>query len=549
MSEQITDCAKLATMDRPALFAERLVRIAINPQHVAEREKALGIARFYQAPNDQIRELLAEPTPIDEKIAALNAKVQARAKANEGPMKPKLEPEAATTIAANTQRSVIDAFNEKYMVVNEAGKAIVYAPRYDHLLKRQCFDRLSFEDLKKLYMNLRVKVKDKYKPAAEEWLKHRGRKQYLGGVVFDPAGRQQPDVLNLWHGFAVTPKPGDWSLMQAHIRDVVCSGITEHYDYLIGWMANMIQHPAQQGEVAVVMKGNEGCGKGTPARALLHIMGQHGMQIANAKHLVGNFNAHLQDCVLLFADEAFFAGDRQHIGVLKAIITERYLTIEGKFKNAVTSPNYLHLLMASNSEWIVPASLEARRFFVLNVPDTRRGDFGYFAAIWEQMEAGGYEAMLHDLLTYDLTGFNPRKAPETAGLQEQKKLSLKTEEGWWHDVLYRGSISAGCEWQEKANTDILFGDYIGWAKSQGERHPLTRETFGRFMVRMGCHPKRLGTKPQRHGYSLGSLDLARLAFTAATKLTAVEWPGGEVDEDEAPPAQLDRLLGARQFAG
>jgi len=27
--------------------------------------------------------------------------------------------------------------------------------------------------------------------------------------------------------------------------------------------------------------------------------------------LVGNFNAHLIDCVLLFADEAFWAGDKQ----------------------------------------------------------------------------------------------------------------------------------------------------------------------------------------------------------------------------------------------
>ena len=38
-------------------------------------------------------------------------------------------------------------------------------------------------------------------------------------------------------------------------------------------------------------------------------MGQHALKISNAKHLVGNFNSHLRDCVFLFADEAFFAGD------------------------------------------------------------------------------------------------------------------------------------------------------------------------------------------------------------------------------------------------
>jgi hypothetical protein len=36
------------------------------------------------------------------------------------------------------------------------------------------------------------------------------------------------------------------------------------------------------------------------------------------------------------------------------------------------------------------------------------------------METGGYEAMLHDLLAYDLSHFNVRRVPITDALQEQK---------------------------------------------------------------------------------------------------------------------------------
>ena len=89
------------------------------------------------------------------------------------------------------------------------------------------------------------------------------------------------------------------------------------------------------------------------------------MAISNAKHLTGNFNGHLRDTVLLFADEAFFAGDRAHVGVLKALITEPTLTIEAKYANAVQMPNFVHLMMASNEEWVIPAGPEARRFFGL----------------------------------------------------------------------------------------------------------------------------------------------------------------------------------------
>src|SRR3954454_6708582 len=115
------------------------------------------------------------------------------------------------------------------------------------------------------------------------------------------------------------------------------------------------------------MRGGEGTGKGTLAKVLRHIFGQHGMAISNSKHLTGNFNGHLRDAVFLFADEAFFAGDRAHVGVLKSLITEPFLTIEAKYQNAVQQPNYVHLMMASNEAWVIPASSDARRYFVLEI--------------------------------------------------------------------------------------------------------------------------------------------------------------------------------------
>jgi hypothetical protein len=170
----------------------------------------------------------------------------------------------------------------------------------------------------------------------------------------------------------------------------------------------LIKHPIGDHPKEQPAQG-EGTGKGTLARALLHIFGQHGLAISQAKHLVGNFNSHLRDCSFLFSDEAFFAGDKQHVGVLKSIITEPHLTIEGKFQNAVQTPNFLHVMMASNEDWVVPAAIDSRRFFVLQVSDQRKDDHAYFDAIWRQMKAGGYEAMLHDLQTHDLTTFNVRR--------------------------------------------------------------------------------------------------------------------------------------------
>ena len=260
--------------------------------------------------------------------------------------------------------------------------------------------------------------------------------------------------------------------------------------------------------------------------------------------------------MFLFADEAFYAGDKSHVGVLKALITEPTLTVEAKYKNAAQVPNFTHIMMASNESWVVPVSLDARRFLVLLTSPTKVRDRAYFSAIWKEMEAGGYAAMLHDLLNYDLTNFDVRDVPDTEGLQEQKKLSLDTSVAWWLDVLHRGYVYKSKlgleehfgEWHEVVTTEVLFASYAEFAKAKNERHPMAREAFGRFMVQMGgkyqqprnavvgehltdvkinakgdtTRKAKLIEKARATGYNFGPLEKSREAFIAETKLPT-EW--------------------------
>lgn len=463
-----------------------------------------------------------------------------------------------TKIDAGIER-VLAEFNARYMVVNESGRAVVYEHRFDQALNRLHFEAMQFEDLRRLYLNRRIEVgtrgngKSIYKTVAECWLEHARRRQYLGGLIFDPSRKHEAaDKLNLWQGFAVESKGGDWSLLKDHMLKVICSGNQEHYDYLLGWMARCVQLPAQRGEVATVMRGGEGCGKGILANALLHIFGQHGLLISNSRHLTGNFNGHLQDTVFLFADEAFFAGDKAHTGVLKSLITEQVVTLEAKFKNAAQRPNYVHLMMASNEVWVVPSSLDSRRFFVLDVASDRIGDFAYFEKIMKQLDNGGYEAMLHELMHHDISSFNVRRVPTTSGLNQQRMQSLKTEDSWWLEVLQRGYVhrsklgveSYFSEWHDVVSTEVLFKSYEEFASSKRERRPLGREQFGKLMARMGNHQCKIrnavigehlaesedGGRAARpviqdraNGYRLGMLASARTQFAQVTGLT-VEWP-------------------------
>jgi Family of unknown function (DUF5906) len=290
------------------------------------------------------------------------------------------------------------------------------------------------------------------------WIDHERRRQY-NGLIYAPNvdAPITSGKLNLWKGFSCKPRPGKCDLFLAHLQHNVCCGNRQYYGYLLDWMADATQHPDRQGGVAVVMRGKEGTGKGVAAKQFGQLFGSHFRHIVHAKHLTGHFNAHLQHCSLLFADEAFYAGDRSHEPILKALITEETFLIEPKGIDPFPVRNCVHLIMSSNNDWVIPAGADARRYFVLDVGDAHMQDHPYFAAIAYEMENGGREALLHLLLSRDLKDFNVRRVPQTEALAEQKTHSRRGVDRlveivchnghlpWVHDFLPDVAVTSGEE--------------------------------------------------------------------------------------------------------
>lgn len=301
-------------------------------------------------------------------------------------------------------------------------------------------------ELKTLYANrfINVKVGDVFqrKPLFDVWLKDANRPTAIG-VTIDPKGDRFVDNrLNLWQGYGVAPEElNSAPLLRRHIVEVVCAGNEEHADYLLRWIAWSLQNPTKPAEVVVVLRGRKGTGKGMLGRALARIFGAHALQISDRKHLVGSFNAHLLQVCFLFADEAFWPGDKSAEGVLKRMITEPTLFVEPKGLDGFEVPNRLSIMMTSNEKWVVPASSDERRYVVFDVADTRRKDFAYFTALKRELDGDSLEGFLYDMLEMDLGDWHPRMdIPETVGLAEQKAESAPPMVNWLGTVLDEGAL-------------------------------------------------------------------------------------------------------------
>jgi hypothetical protein len=361
--------------------------------------------------------------------------------------------------------SKLDELNQKYCVVMEGGKVRVLTFSQQH--GREMVNYLTFSDFRNLYMNKLIKVgvdengNPIMMPLGKYWLQHPQRRQY-DGVTFDPGKLAGAGVLNLWRGWGVEPEPGDWSLMQRHIREVLASDDEEHEQYILNFAAWSVQHPGTPAEVSLVFKGPEGSGRGIFGRAMCRIFGQHAHQISSIKHLTGDFNKHLRDCCLLFADEAFWPGFRNQEGTLKRLITEPTLFIEPKGLDPFEVKNRIHLIMVSNNRWVVPASMDARRFVMFEVAEHRKQDPSWFKPLYQQMEAGGYAAMLHDLLQRDLQDWHPRQIVKTVALYIQQMLSLDSLDpfdAWWYALLKDG-ILPGYAGERKVEARDHYGKVI-----------------------------------------------------------------------------------------
>jgi hypothetical protein len=246
----------------------------------------------------------------------------------------------------------------------------------------------------------------------------------------------------------------------------------------------------------------------------------------------------LADCCFAFVDEALWAGDKQHEGVLKSLVTEPTVRIEPKGFNTFEVPNRIKLLLASNCSWVVPASADERRYFALDVSPAKLGDRKYMAELHDAISGREGEAFLHHLLQMDLSDFEHRDVPHTAALNDQKLISGDSVQKWWASCLYSGTILGHQElttWPEypvfKAE---LHGAYLQHCLDHGDRYPLILDQFAKrfYELAPSTHIRRAPANhdpKRRRCFAIQSLDKCRADFEAVMRIDNIDWDDGDAE--------------------
>ncbi|MDR6657569.1 hypothetical protein J2W51_000111 [Tardiphaga robiniae] len=444
---------------------------------------------------------------------------------------------------SNDMPPEIAALNARNALTMWGGKAVVV-----HEYPTGAIQIRSLDAHRTWYANQKVQIADaagnlKAIPLGSAWLNHPARRQYEGVEFFpNPDGALgTPNFLNLWKGFSVkASKGGSYEIFKDHILNNICNSDAELFTYVFGWFAQMMQRPREKLGTALILRGQMGTGKSKLGEVFGSLIANHFLQVDDGRYVTGNFNSHMANCLLLQADEAVWAGDKVAEGRLKGLITSEKQLIEGKGVEAILMLNYVRCLMTSNERWVVPAGLDERRFCVLDVHPRCAQNTEYFREMQTELDAGGRQRLLHDLLEFDLESVNLRRIPRTRALLDQKLRSLDSVDSYWFGRLWEGTTTTDSgEWHPQIPTSVLFQDYVKVSTQIGERRRQTSSQFGERIIRLGARKIRPasaaqdGSAQRPYFYSLPELAEARKIFEGLLSQSA-DWPPLDTCDDEVP---------------
>mgnify|MGYP003632838112 CR=1 FL=1 len=282
-----------------------------------------------------------------------------------------------------------------------------------------------------------------------KWLEWIDRKE-VEKIEFDPrTNKENKSIFNIWRGFEISKEvseefdDNEALPVLTHIKHIWCKGNEESFNYVMCYLAHIIQKPHIKTAVCLALKSEQGAGKGIIIKLMEQIIGDtHFSQNSNAEHLFGDFNGLIEGKILINLDEAFWGGNKKLEGQIKNKITESKQSINKKNVNQYNISDFCNYIITTNNDWFAGVEEGDRRYFCLELDNKYAGRADkekneYYKPLLEVRP----EAFAKILYNWDITNFSPRVFKKTELLQDQVERNWNSVKVWWGGVMMEGGLS------------------------------------------------------------------------------------------------------------
>lgn len=331
-----------------------------------------------------------------------------------------VEAEAQIAVAQSEQ-------DEQEKNLREVAKQLVYWAEAETWLVKDTGEQLSHHALN-CYHGLGTRIAPAGMSgvkAAANMLINSGLVQRVHGLTYLPNqpllvswefGDRPAMYLNKWVGYNVSlpEKVADKDVRPwlAHVEYLFAE--QDDRDYLLDFLAHIVQHRGRKIRWAPIIIGNQGTGKDLFLRPLVNWLGKTNFRQLEPHELTGQFKDFYENELVVV--EEIMRNERHDIyETMKATISgtaSDTVTIHRKYKQPYEIPNICNFIFFSNHTDALNLSSDDRRFFVI-MSHAEKRDNDYYAALGDGFykNKDGWRAVIAWLKQRDISQFSPDARP------------------------------------------------------------------------------------------------------------------------------------------
>lgn len=288
---------------------------------------------------------------------------------------------------------------------------------------------------------------------------------HLFGVRDCCFNSSNPSVFSIFQGFKYEPSEKldnrKIEFFLDFVRDVIANEDIRVYEYLLNWMAFIIQNPGKKTETCLVLRGAQGIGKNRFTDTFGELLaGYFESNITEIDHLTGTFNSVIENKMLIVCNEMRNVGTSRltNFDTLKSIISDSRIYINEKYQPKRTSENVANLIICSNNTFPVKIESGDRRYLVLDVNPKYKGRFDFWTSFEQRKNPEFYSHLMKFLLDRDILMFNSREMPYTEAKFDIEQAS-SGKFGHWIDLHFNELTGPGIRINKIMSTRPTEGEF------------------------------------------------------------------------------------------
>jgi hypothetical protein len=316
------------------------------------------------------------------------------------------------------------------------------------------------------------------------------RPEHEPGAVVAEEGRS---MVNTYVPIQTDRRPGDPTPWLNHVAKM----LPDPHDQavLLAYMAALVQYPGQKFFWAPLVQGVQGNGKTLLITTLAHAIGMRYTHLPNPEDIANKFNSWIIGKLFVGVEEAYVADRQEMVSVLKILVANDRVDIQGKGANQKTGDNRANFMMTTNHRDAIRYSDEERRFAIFftaqqELAHLERDGMGgqYFPEMYAWLRAEGYAVVNDFLRSYQIPdALNPathcHRAPITSSTGEARGISLGAVEQEVMEAIEEGRPGFAGGWVSSLALDRLLDDRRLASKVPRNRRRDLLRTLG-----YDCHP-------------------------------------------------------------